>query len=58
MQEMMTLEEERMERMKETVDGGDQGTMGIGEASRSAQMVEDEGIVRRELNKVDPSGEW
>lgn len=56
MQEMMALEEERMERMKETPE--DMVTEGIGERQVSAQTVEDEGIVRRELNKVDPSGEY
>lgn len=49
MQEMMTLEEERMERMK----GGDSVTSGVG---TSLAKAEDEGIIRRELNKLDPSG--
>jgi phosphatidylinositol 4-kinase B len=56
MQEMMALEEERMERMRETNEESHEG-LGIGEMSITAQTAEDEGIVRRELNKVDPSGE-
>ncbi|KZV80306.1 kinase-like protein [Exidia glandulosa HHB12029] len=48
MQEMMTLEEERMERMK----GGESVTSGVGS---SLAKAEDEGIIRRELNKADPS---
>lgn len=55
MQEMMALEEERMERMREPVDAPS-GTVGIGDSRLSAQAVEDENIVRKELNKVDPSG--
>lgn len=51
MQEMMTLEEERMERMK----GGDAVTSGMG---TSLSKAEDEGIIRRELNKLDPSGAY
>jgi phosphatidylinositol 4-kinase B len=56
MQEMMALEEERMEHMKETPENV--VTVGIGERQVSAQTAEDEGIVRRELNKVDPSGQF
>ncbi|EJD52969.1 kinase-like protein [Auricularia subglabra TFB-10046 SS5] len=48
MQEMMTLEDERMERMK----GGEAVTSGVGD---SLAKAEDEGIIRRELNKLDPS---
>lgn len=53
MEEMMALEEERVERMTDrpmgvTVEVGDGG---------GGQTAEDEGIVRRELNKADPSGE-
>ncbi|KAH7103906.1 kinase-like protein [Auriculariales sp. MPI-PUGE-AT-0066] len=48
MQEMMQLEEERMERMR----GGDAVTSGTTLVGKSA---EDEGIIRRELNKADPS---
>jgi phosphatidylinositol 4-kinase len=57
MQEMMALEEERMERMKEPVDAS-MGTLGIGESRLSARDAEDESIVRKELNKVDPSGKY
>lgn len=55
MQEMMALEEERMERMKEPVDAYS-GSVNIGDSGVSARSVEDENIVRKELNKVDPSG--
>jgi hypothetical protein len=55
MQEMMALEEERMERMKEPVDAYS-GSVNIGDSEVSARTVEDETIVRKELNKVDPSG--
>jgi hypothetical protein len=54
MQEMLALEEERMERMRENV--GNEVTMGIGE--HGLDSAEDEGIVRRELNKADPSGAY
>lgn len=62
MKEMLALEEERMERMKENryvsnatgaglgIRGVDVGSGGNGEGS-----IEDEGIIRRELNKADPS---
>lgn len=53
MTEMIALEEERVERMMEKV--GDVGMLGGGENGKTA---EDEGIVRRELNKADPSGEF
>lgn len=51
MQEMMALEEERVERMRaaESIQFGDIGNMGV------ANTAEDEGIIRRELNKEDPS---
>ncbi|KAF8333998.1 kinase-like domain-containing protein [Cantharellus anzutake] len=52
MQEMMALEEERVERMKET---DNDVTVSIGQPRISAKNAEDETIVRRELNKVDPS---
>jgi phosphatidylinositol 4-kinase len=51
MEEMMALEEERVERM--TVPAGDV-VLHVGQGDETA---EDEGIVRRELNKADPSGE-
>ncbi|KAJ7285818.1 kinase-like protein [Mycena rebaudengoi] len=56
MKEMMDLEEERMERMKENRDA-DHGMvmMRIGDMSGGAKSAEDEGIIRRELNKADPS---
>lgn len=49
MEEMMALEEERMARMKEA-EGGNWTS----QKDRS-ETSEDEGIVRRELDKVDPS---
>ncbi|KAJ6496692.1 kinase-like protein [Mycena vitilis] len=53
MKEMMDLEEERMERMKENRE--DRGLMRIGDLSGGMKSAEDEGIIRRELNKADPS---
>lgn len=52
MKEMLALEEERVERMK-----GSEGEamMRSSVMSGSSKSVEDEGIIRRELNKVDPS---
>lgn len=52
MKEMLSLEEERMERMK-----GSEGDIMIRNSiiSGSSKSAEDEGIIRRELNKVDPS---
>ncbi|PPQ93305.1 hypothetical protein CVT25_014434 [Psilocybe cyanescens] len=52
MKEMLSLEEERMERMK-----GSEGEamMRSSVVSGSSKTAEDEGIIRRELNKVDPS---
>jgi len=55
MKEMMALEEERMERMKETGHG--EAMPRARDSSRGgARNAEDEGIVRRELSKADPSG--
>lgn len=57
-QEMMALEEERMERMKENrgTDGGASLRLDVGGSVRGGvKSAEDEGIIRRELNKVDPS---
>ncbi len=54
-QEMMALEEERVERMKET---DNDVTASIGQPRISTKNAEDEGIVRRELDKVDPSGTY
>ncbi|TFK42568.1 kinase-like domain-containing protein [Crucibulum laeve] len=53
MKEMLSLEEERMERMKESRES--ENIMRIGDLSGSMKSAEDEGIIRRELNKVDPS---
>ncbi|KAF7322989.1 Phosphatidylinositol 4-kinase [Mycena chlorophos] len=53
MKEMMDLEEERMERMKENRE--DRGTLRIGDISGGIKTAEDESIIRRELNKADPS---
>jgi phosphatidylinositol 4-kinase B len=52
MNEMLALEEERMERMK-----GSEGEamMSISDITGAMKSAEDEGIIRRELNKVDPS---
>ncbi|KAF4615315.1 hypothetical protein D9613_003070 [Agrocybe pediades] len=52
MKEMLALEEERMERMK-----GSESDAMMRESvpSGSSKTAEDEGIIRRELNKVDPS---
>jgi phosphatidylinositol 4-kinase len=52
MKEMLFLEEERMERMK-----GSESDIMIRDSiiSGSSKSPEDEGIIRRELNKVDPS---
>ena len=52
MKEMLFLEEERMERMK-----GSEGDIMLRNTiiSGSSKSPEDEGIIRRELNKVDPS---
>jgi phosphatidylinositol 4-kinase B len=52
MNEMLALEEERMERMKGSESEAMMSNCDIRVAMRSA---EDEGIIRRELNKVDPS---
>lgn len=57
MAEMLALEEERVERMTEKVS--DVGMMGRRQSSLVGggdQPMEDESIVRRELNKADPSG--
>jgi len=50
MQEMMALEEERMSRTRTDFDGWSQKA-----GYTRGRTAEDEGIVRRELNKVDPS---
>ena len=51
MEEMMALEEERVERMTDRPEG-----VGVEEGKEEGKTAEDEGIVRRELNKADPSG--
>ena len=51
MKEMMSLEEQRMQRMKEGGSSGGILKLGIG----SSNSAEDESIIREELNKVDPS---
>lgn len=53
MEEMLALEEERMERMKENRDG--EGILRVGDMGGKMRTAEDEGIIRRELSKVDPS---
>jgi hypothetical protein len=66
MEEMMALEEERVERMMDRPEGveviggattGGGGPVGV-DGRGEGQTAEDEGIVRRELNKADPSGKW
>ena len=51
MKEMMLLEEERVQRMKESGSSGGLLKLGMG----SSNSAEDESIIREELNKVDPS---
>ncbi|TFY82621.1 hypothetical protein EWM64_g1386 [Hericium alpestre] len=53
MTEMLALEEERMERMRENRESEAAIKLGIGIGD--ASLMEDEGIIRRELNKEDPS---
>lgn len=52
MKEMLALEEERMERMR---DHGEHEQIMRLDVSGSMKSAEDENIIRRELNKVDPS---
>ncbi|WRT68689.1 uncharacterized protein IL334_005669 [Kwoniella shivajii] len=52
MEEMMALEEERVERMTDRPEGVQVQEHGD---AKEGQTAEDEGIVRRELNKADPS---
>ena len=52
MKEMLALEEERMARMQES---DNYVVTEISETSGSSKSMEDESIIRRELNKVDPS---
>ena len=51
MKEMMSLEEQRMQRMKEGGSSDGMFKLGMG----SSNSAEDESIIRKELNKVDPS---
>ncbi|EPQ58102.1 hypothetical protein GLOTRDRAFT_72143 [Gloeophyllum trabeum ATCC 11539] len=53
MREMIALEEERMERMRENreVDG----FLSVGSDGGGAKTLEDETIIRRELSRADPS---
>ncbi|KAG8746933.1 Phosphatidylinositol 4-kinase pik1alpha (PI4-kinase)(PtdIns-4-kinase) [Ceratobasidium sp. 414] len=53
MAEMIALEEQRMERMMEQGEG--EGIKGISDPGRASNTKEDEAIVRRELNRADPS---
>ncbi|KAL0581710.1 Phosphatidylinositol 4-kinase pik1alpha (PI4-kinase)(PtdIns-4-kinase) [Marasmius crinis-equi] len=53
MQEMLSLEEERMERMKDTRDG--EGVLRVSDIGGRVNTAEDETIIRRELSKADPS---
>lgn len=55
MEEMMALEEERVARMTDRQEG--EGVdFGANKPGEEGSTAEDEGIVRRELNKADPSG--
>ena len=51
MNEMLALEEERMQRMRENRDSHSALRIGVA----MTNTMEDEGIIRRELNKADPS---
>ncbi|KAI0748230.1 kinase-like protein [Daedaleopsis nitida] len=53
MEEMLALEEERMARMRE--NGVNEGSLKISPANGDLKTAEDEGIIRRELSKADPS---
>lgn len=53
MNEMLALEEERMERMRENRVG--EGMLRMGDVGGGMKTAEDEGIIRRELSKADPS---
>jgi len=57
MEEMMSLEEERVARMTDRQEGEEVVSAGVNAAGgEGSSTAEDEGIVRRELNKADPSG--
>lgn len=51
MQEMMSLEEERVARMTAQPEG-----YTVQPSHSDGKTAEDENIIRRELNKEDPSG--
>ncbi|KAI0079941.1 kinase-like protein [Panus rudis PR-1116 ss-1] len=51
MEEMLALEDERMQRMRENGDG----LLTMGDTGSNLKTAEDEGIIRRELSKADPS---
>ncbi|CEL51583.1 phosphatidylinositol 4-kinase [Rhizoctonia solani AG-1 IB] len=53
MAEMISLEDQRMARMMEHGEG--EGIKGISDPGRASNTKEDEAIVRRELNRADPS---
>ncbi|KAF8710889.1 PI3 PI4-kinase family, partial [Rhizoctonia solani] len=53
MAEMIALEDQRMARMMEHGEG--EGIKGISDPGRASNTKEDEAIVRRELNRADPS---
>ncbi|KAI9065174.1 kinase-like protein [Trametes sanguinea] len=53
MEEMLALEEERMARMRE--NGVNEGSLQLSPADGDVKTAEDEGIIRRELSKADPS---
>ena len=52
MNEMLALEEERMERMK---GSGSEAMISNSDIRGAMKSAEDEDIIRQELNKVDPS---
>ncbi|THH10195.1 hypothetical protein EW145_g1506 [Phellinidium pouzarii] len=53
MQEMLALEEERMGRMQ--ADSDSRTMMGLESRHRGLKTAEDEQIIRKELNRIDPS---
>ncbi|KIK57812.1 hypothetical protein GYMLUDRAFT_46010 [Collybiopsis luxurians FD-317 M1] len=53
MQEMLALEEERMSHMRENRET--ESIIRIGDISGGMKTAEDEGIIRREISKADPS---
>ncbi|KAH9856985.1 kinase-like protein [Lenzites betulinus] len=53
MEEMLALEEERMARMRE--NGINESSLQMSTMNGDMKTAEDEGIIRRELSKADPS---